>query len=193
MEEGSQHSLSFQGWLKQSPRSQYLSYPSRKMRGFTCRTRPERGSITRSFLSLHVVVSRLPSVLKDMQRITSEWQSIIFTGSPTSRFQMRTWEGRDAGGRLSPAGRDALCRVACAGMGDHVGGFYIKGGCVPVTQIHQCPWAGPSPGQGSVPTSSKKDECSWLGPSGWHIYFEGIPGVGVHSPHQQLWVLLFPY
>lgn len=67
----------------------------------TCSTRPERGSITRSFLSLHVVVSRLPSVLKDMQRITSVWQSIIFTGSPMSRFQMRTCEGRHAGGKVS--------------------------------------------------------------------------------------------
>lgn len=72
--------------------------PLNKMQSSTCRTRPERGSITRSFLSLHVVVSRLPSVLKDMQRITSVWQSIIFTGSPMSRFQMRTCEGRHAGG-----------------------------------------------------------------------------------------------
>lgn len=68
--------------------------PLNKTNGSTCRTRPDRGSITRSFLSLHVVVSRLPSVLKDMQRITSVWQSIIFTGSPMSRFQMRTCEGR---------------------------------------------------------------------------------------------------
>lgn len=101
------------------------TFPSpQRLWGFTCRTRPERGSITRSFLSLHVVVSRLPSVLKDMQRITSEWQSIIFTGSPTSRFQMRTCQGRV--GRVGPAaepravcppsapdgpGRDAPCRV----------------------------------------------------------------------------------
>lgn len=47
--------------------------------------------MTRSFLSLQVVESRLPSVLKDMQRMTSVWQSIILTGSPMSRFQMRTW------------------------------------------------------------------------------------------------------
>ena len=84
-------------------------------------------------------------MLKDMQRITSEWQSIIFTGSPTSRFQMRTWEGGHTGGGLSPAaagtgwlspvcphlpdgpGRDAPRRVGCAGMRDGVGGFYIKG------------------------------------------------------------------
>lgn len=87
------------------------TFPSpQKLWGFTCSTRPERGSITRSFLSLHVVVSRLPSVLKDMQRITSKWQSIIFTGSPTSRFQMRTcgrW--RHVGGGVSPvAGASAL-------------------------------------------------------------------------------------
>lgn len=80
---------------------QPLNTPSPSTKCSTCSTRPERGSITRSFLSLHVVVSRLPSVLKDMQRITSVWQSIIFTGSPMSRFQMRTCEGRDAGGEVS--------------------------------------------------------------------------------------------
>lgn len=43
----------------------------------------------RIFLSLQLVASRLPSVLKDMLRMTSVWQSIIFTGSPISRFQIR--------------------------------------------------------------------------------------------------------
>lgn len=80
---------------------QPLNTPSPSTKCSTCSTRPERGSITRSFLSLHVVVSRLPSVLKDMQRITSVWQSIIFTGSPMSRFQMRTCEGRHTGGKVS--------------------------------------------------------------------------------------------
>lgn len=55
----------------------------------TWRTAPERGSMMRSFLSLQLVASRLPSVLKDMLRMTSVWQSIIFTGSPISRFQIR--------------------------------------------------------------------------------------------------------
>ncbi|KAG7283789.1 hypothetical protein CRUP_034413 [Coryphaenoides rupestris] len=54
------------------------------------RTLPERGSISLRVLSLQLVASRLPSVLKDMLRITSVWQSIIFTGSPTSRFQIST-------------------------------------------------------------------------------------------------------
>lgn len=65
----------------------------------TCRTDPERGSITRSFLSLQLVASRLPSVLKVMLRMTSVWQSIIFTGSPISRFQIRIWysQGRIVG------------------------------------------------------------------------------------------------
>lgn len=57
----------------------------------TCSTLPERGSMTRSFLSLQLVASRLPSVLNDIQRITSVWQSIIFTGSPISRFQIRIY------------------------------------------------------------------------------------------------------
>ena len=92
---------------------------------------------------------------------------------------MRTWEGRHAGGRLSPAGKDALCRVACAGMQDRVSGFYIKGGCVPVTQIHHCPWADPSPSRGSVPTSSKKDEYSWLGSI---PILRAYLGVGVGAP-----------
>lgn len=35
-------------------------------------------------------------MLKDMQRMTSVWQSIILTGSPMSRFQMRTCTGRGA-------------------------------------------------------------------------------------------------
>lgn len=65
----------------------------------TCSTLPERGSTTRSFLSLQEVASRLPSVLKDMQRMTSVWQSIILTGSPMSRFQMRTCGGGEGGGR----------------------------------------------------------------------------------------------
>ncbi len=60
----------------------------------TCSTLPERGSMTRSFLSLQLVASRLPSVLKDIQRITSVWQSINFTGSPISRFQMRIYRKR---------------------------------------------------------------------------------------------------
>lgn len=60
----------------------------------TCITAPERGSMIRSFLSLQLVASRLPSVLKDMLRMTSEWQSIIFTGSPISRFQIRICHSR---------------------------------------------------------------------------------------------------
>lgn len=67
--------------------------PSRPL---TCSTRPERGSTTRSFLSLQEVASRLPSVLKDMHRMTSVWQSIILTGSPMSKFQMRTCGGGEA-------------------------------------------------------------------------------------------------
>lgn len=55
----------------------------------TWRTAPERGSMMRSFLSLQLVASRPPSVLKDMLRTTSVWQSIIFTGSPISKFQIR--------------------------------------------------------------------------------------------------------
>lgn len=123
--EGSWRCLSPDLVESQAPDPSIFPSPQKHV-GFTCRMRPERGSITRSFLSLHVVVRRLPSVLKDMQRITSEWQSIIFTGSPTSRFQMRTWESGHAGGGVSPLllswgiclqfppdvpGRDALCRV----------------------------------------------------------------------------------
>lgn len=55
----------------------------------TWRTFPERGSIIRSFLSLQLVASKLPSVLKDIQRTTSGWLSIIFTATPSSRFQIR--------------------------------------------------------------------------------------------------------
>lgn len=55
----------------------------------TWRTFPERGSIMRSFLSLQLVASKLPSVLKDIQRTMSGWLSIIFTATPSSRFQIR--------------------------------------------------------------------------------------------------------
>ena len=42
-------------------------------------------------------------MLKDMQRMTSVWQSIIFTGSPMSRFQMRTCrKGRGRPGISTP-------------------------------------------------------------------------------------------
>lgn len=64
----------------------------------TCITAPERGSMMRSFLSLQLVASRLPSVLKDMLRMTSVWQSIIFTGSPISRFQIRICHSRTTNG-----------------------------------------------------------------------------------------------
>lgn len=57
---------------------------------------PERGSMSRTFLSLQVVAKRLPSVLKDMERTTSVWWLIVRMGffitcSGQSRFQIITW------------------------------------------------------------------------------------------------------
>lgn len=140
-------------------------FPSpQRLWGFTCRTRPERGSITRSFLSLHVVVSKLPSVLKDMQRITSEWQSIIFTGSPTSRFQMRTCEGGHARGvcpQSAPEGpgRDAPCGVGvCWEAGQEHETLYRRLRLL-IPQILYRPLAEPSPSlrSSSVSATSEKD------------------------------------
>lgn len=61
----------------------------------TCSRFPVRGSISRTFLSLHVVARRLPSVLKDMDRTTSECCVMVRTGffitcSGESRFQIMT-------------------------------------------------------------------------------------------------------
>lgn len=63
---------------------------------------PERGSISLIFLSLQVVARRLQSVLKDMERTTSVWWLMVFTGflmscSGQSRFQIMIW--RWGGGR----------------------------------------------------------------------------------------------
>lgn len=62
----------------------------------TCKRVPPRGSMILIFLSLQAVARRLPSVLNDMERITSVWKLIVFTGawmidSLVSRFQIMIW------------------------------------------------------------------------------------------------------
>lgn len=80
----------------------------------TCRTVPPRGSITRIFLSLQAVARRLPSVLNDMERTTSLWQSRILTGfeiivSSTSRFQIIIWNKNNKN-------KSALCCLTHQGL-----------------------------------------------------------------------------
>lgn len=78
----------------------------------TRRTFPERGSIMRSFLSLQLVASKLPSVLKDIQRMTSGWLSIIFTATPSSRFQIRICHVNIRTSCVCHSGRCGLVRVS---------------------------------------------------------------------------------
>lgn len=81
--------LELDAWESWGSIKDNISIPRAPPPPLTWRTVPERGSMMRIFLSLQLVASRLPSVLKDMLRMTSVWQSIIFTGSPISRFQIR--------------------------------------------------------------------------------------------------------
>lgn len=62
----------------------------------TCKRVPVRGSITRIFLSLHEVANLLPSVLKDMDKTTSECTLMDRTGflitcSGTSSLHIKTY------------------------------------------------------------------------------------------------------
>lgn len=134
--------------------------PFQKWGGFTCSTRPERGSITRSFLSLHVVLSKLPSVLKDMQRMTSAWQSIIFTGSPTSKFHMRTCQGTVGGGQPGRPRRGALSRWCPTALSVHMRELGLVG-------LDFC---------------ASEESYSMPGLRGWHISSEGRSGSGAWAP-----------
>lgn len=88
------------------------------------------------------------------------------------------------GPHLMVLGEMSGASSGCTGMQDGFVEFYINGSCVPVTQIHYCPWADPSPSLGSVSATNKKDTCSLPGSSGWHTSFEVMPwgGVGTLPP-----------
>lgn len=83
------------------------------------------------------------SVLKDMQRITSEWQFIIFTGSPTSQVPDEDLGGQTCRRQAQPCWERRPAGVALLGWGP------CQRRLCSVTQIHHCPWADPSPSRGS--------------------------------------------